>query len=78
MPMQVNDWATMWNRPLSAILVTTVFWTPAAGQTDESVSLPEYVMHRTDGPMEMDGRLDEPAWFAAPLMSSFHFPWYKE
>ena len=68
----------MWNRRLLVVLATTLFCWAAIGQTDEPISLPEYVMYRTAGPMRTDGRLDEPAWLAAPVMSLFHFPWYKE
>ncbi len=68
----------MQNRTFRIAFVATLLCTPVPGQTDESETLPEYAMHRTDGPMKMDGRLDEPAWLAAPVMSPFHFPWYKE
>lgn len=36
-----------------------------------------YAIYRADGKIEVDGRFDEPAWFAAPAMGAFHFPWFK-
>ncbi len=65
-------------RMLWAFFAATLTTAPAIGQTTELISQPEYVMHRTDGPMQIDGRLDESAWLAAPVMGPFHFPWYKE
>lgn len=39
---------------------------------------PSYVVRRTAEPITADGKLDEPAWFAAESMGEFHFPWFKE
>ncbi|MFN0056285.1 MAG: carbohydrate-binding family 9-like protein [Planctomycetales bacterium] len=39
---------------------------------------PVYEMHRVESPITIDGKLDEPAWFAAPDVGEFHFTWYKE
>jgi len=41
-------------------------------------ALPVYKIHRAGTPIAIDGRLDEPAWVAAPDIGPFHFPWYKE
>ncbi|MDB5386765.1 MAG: carbohydrate-binding family 9-like protein [Planctomycetaceae bacterium] len=38
---------------------------------------PVYEIRRAGGPIKIDGRLDEPAWFAAPAVGEFHFTWYK-
>lgn len=39
---------------------------------------PVYEIHRAGTPIKIDGKLDEPAWFAAPDVGEFHFTWYKE
>jgi hypothetical protein len=38
----------------------------------------EYTIYRAGTPITIDGRLDEPAWYAAPGLSPFVFPWYEE
>ncbi|MFN0169220.1 MAG: carbohydrate-binding family 9-like protein [Bryobacteraceae bacterium] len=38
---------------------------------------PVYTVHRATGRITIDGKLDEPAWFAAPDMGPLHFTWYK-
>ena len=38
---------------------------------------PEYTILRAGTPITIDGKLDEPAWFAAPDVGAFHFPWWK-
>ena len=38
---------------------------------------PEYTIHRAATPIVVDGRLDEPAWTAAPDVGAFVFPWHK-
>ena len=45
---------------------------------DEKFQPPVYEIHRTAMPIKIDGKLDEPAWFAAPLVGEFHFTWYKD
>ncbi len=39
--------------------------------------LPRYTIYRTDGPIKIDGRLDEAAWKHAPSVGNFHFPWWQ-
>lgn len=39
--------------------------------------LPQYTIYRAGMPIEVDGRLDEPAWVAAPDVGKFVFPWYE-
>lgn len=39
--------------------------------------LPHYTIYRTAAPIVVDGRLDEPAWFAAPSVGPFVFPWWS-
>ena len=36
----------------------------------------EYTVYRAGTPITIDGRLDEPAWLAAPDFGAFVFPWY--
>lgn len=38
---------------------------------------PRYTIHRTTAPITIDGKLDEPGWFAAPSVGDFQFAWYK-
>ena len=38
---------------------------------------PSYTIYRAGGPITIDGRLDEPAWFAAPSVGPFRFAWWK-
>ena len=37
---------------------------------------PVYTVYRAGTPIVIDGRLDEPAWVAAPDVGAFVFPWY--
>lgn len=39
---------------------------------------PEYAILRTGGPLAIDGKLDEAAWFAAPHVGDFVFTWWKQ
>ncbi len=45
---------------------------------DEPFTPPEYLLHRTGTAITVDGKLDEPAWVAAPSVGPFHFTWYKQ
>lgn len=38
---------------------------------------PSYVICKAAEPIDLDGRLDEPAWFAAASLGDFQFPWFK-
>jgi cellulose/xylan binding protein with CBM9 domain len=38
---------------------------------------PSYTIYLAGGPITIDGRLDEPAWFAAPSVGPFRFAWWK-
>jgi hypothetical protein len=38
---------------------------------------PSYTIYRAGTPITIDGRLDEPAWFAAPSVGPFRFAWWK-
>ena len=42
-----------------------------------AADLPEYTIYRAGTPITIDGRLDEPAWGAAPDVGTFVFPWYR-
>jgi len=39
---------------------------------------PIYEIHRAGGKLTIDGKLDEPAWFAAPSCGPFQFTWYRQ
>lgn len=39
---------------------------------------PQYTILRAGTPITIDGKLDEPAWFAAPHAGDFVFTWWKE
>ncbi|MEN9813946.1 MAG: hypothetical protein RL479_2632 [Verrucomicrobiota bacterium] len=49
--------------------------TPASAA--EPPPLPEYRAPRAPTPPRIDGRLDDPAWAAAPLAGDFVFTWFK-
>ena len=38
---------------------------------------PMYTIYRAGTPIVIDGRLNEPAWVAAPDVGAFVFPWYE-
>ncbi len=38
--------------------------------------IPTYTIYRAGTPITIDGRMDEPAWMAAPDVGAFHFPWW--
>ncbi|MSS70403.1 MAG: hypothetical protein EXS64_02835 [Candidatus Latescibacteria bacterium] len=54
----------------SAALLSAVV-SPASAE-----ELPTYTIHRAGTPITVDGRLDEPAWAAAPDVGPFRFPWW--
>lgn len=41
-------------------------------------SQPRYDIFRTPTAIEIDGKLDEPAWKQAPSAENFHFNWWKD
>jgi hypothetical protein len=41
-------------------------------------SLPEYDVYRATSKIEVDGKLDEPAWRQARAVGDFHFNWWTE
>ncbi|MDP6041492.1 MAG: carbohydrate-binding family 9-like protein, partial [Candidatus Latescibacteria bacterium] len=43
----------------------------------ESADRPTCSVYRAGTPVVIDGRLDEPAWVAAPDVGAFVFPWYE-
>lgn len=44
----------------------------------QAADKPEYTIKRTTVPIQIDGRLDEPAWFAAESVGPFQFAWYTQ
>lgn len=53
-------------KALALLLLAFQAWTP-----------PQYTVYRTRTPITIDGKLDEPSWFAAPDVGPFHFTWYE-
>ena len=49
----------------------------APASAAEPTPLPEYRAPRTNTPPQIDGRLDDPAWIAAPLAGDFVFTWFQ-
>jgi len=47
-----------------------------AGKTPE-FQPPVYQIAKTGQPVQIDGQLTEPAWFAAPAIDHFEFTWHK-
>lgn len=39
--------------------------------------LPSYTVFRANGPIRIDGKLDEAEWFAAPDLGPMQFPWWQ-
>jgi hypothetical protein len=63
----------------AAVLWALVAMTSRAeDQPRSNFQRPEYVILRSGSPLKIDGKLDEAAWFAAPVIGDFHFPWWKE
>lgn len=67
------------HRSWISILAASAFLaTPAAADNPAAKFQPStYDILRTAEPIKLDGKLDEPAWIAAPAMGDFHFTWYK-
>lgn len=45
---------------------------------ESTAALPEYTIRQTASPIDVDGRLDEPAWQGAVPVDDFIFPWWVE
>lgn len=45
---------------------------------DAQFQPPEYGVSRVAEPPEIDGHLNEPAWFAARTIGPFQFPWHQQ
>ena len=67
----------------SGLLGNLVFGVSSAALLSAVVSpvsaedLPTYTVYRAGTPITVDGRLDEPAWVAAPDVGPFQFPWWQ-
>ncbi|MEX0679833.1 MAG: carbohydrate-binding family 9-like protein [Balneolales bacterium] len=61
---------------ISVTLLSTLFLAPLSVSA-QNQELPEYTIYRAGSPIVIDGRLDEPAWFAAPDVGKFQFPRYE-
>jgi hypothetical protein len=53
-----------------------VGYSPTLISEEVPLSQKEYTIYRAGGPISIDGRLDEPAWLAAPDVGAFVFPWH--
>jgi len=62
---------------LASLCVPVARGQPAASTSVIPDRVPEYTIHRAAAPLAIDGKLDEPAWFAAPSVGEFVFPWWK-
>lgn len=63
---------------LAHICVATGLGQPQTPTSVGNDHTPEYIIFRTETAISIDGKLDEAAWFAAPSVGSFVFPWWKE
>jgi len=62
--------------PILAVFAFSV--TPiTADEPTTKFQPPTYDILRAAEPIQLDGKLDEPAWIAAPAMGDLHFTWYK-
>jgi hypothetical protein len=59
--------------PLAALAACGLAGAPRAAPFQP----PVYHILRAGTPITIDGKLDEPAWVAAPDVGPFHFPWWK-
>jgi hypothetical protein len=60
------------------LLHVTTHGQPAAVSCGAPNPRPQYAIFRAAHPIEVDGKFDEAAWFAAPSLGDFSFPWWKE
>lgn len=74
--MQLNL-SRLFSLALLFVAVFVVRWPNIAPAVEPEFKPPVYEIHLTGGPIKIDGKLDEPAWFAAPSVGEFHFPWHK-
>jgi hypothetical protein len=63
---------------LASLGVPAVHGQSAASSPATSDRVPDYTILRAAAPLTIDGKLDELAWFAAPSVGDFVFPWWKE
>lgn len=61
-----------------SIGVLAVCGQPAGSRPATPYRVPEYTIFRAATPLTIDGKFDELAWFAAPSIGEFVFPWWKE
>lgn len=59
----------------SCLLAASLF---AEEKSTGRFQLPTYEIRRAGSPVVIDGKLDEPAWIAAPSVGEFAFPWRKD
>jgi hypothetical protein len=59
------------------VLIAVLLAAHAAGAA-HAQERPQYAIQRAGTPLTIDGRLDEPAWVAAPAVGDFVFPWHEE
>ena len=59
------------------LLLTIVIAFTSTNHAYSADPLPRYTIYRTNGPIKVDGRLDETAWKHAPSVGNFQFPWWQ-
>ncbi|NEQ71134.1 MAG: hypothetical protein F6K21_37770, partial [Symploca sp. SIO2D2] len=57
--------------------ITTLIFFLVSSRNQAAFSYPSYSILRTNDPIVIDGKLDEPAWIAAPDVGDFEFPWWE-
>ncbi|NER95867.1 MAG: hypothetical protein F6J86_18835 [Symploca sp. SIO1B1] len=57
--------------------ITTLIFLLVSSRNQAAFSYPSYSILRTNDPIVIDGKLDEPAWIAAPDVGNFEFPWWE-
>jgi hypothetical protein len=74
----LDCWASVGGAMVSAamgLLLSSGIWGASLLAADSQV--PVYEVRRVTSKLQIDGRLDEAAWFAARPIGDFHFPWFK-
>jgi hypothetical protein len=61
---------------LQTVAMLATMWLFTAVRPAAADELPTYTIRRAAMPIVVDGRLDEPAWLAAPDVGRFQFPWW--
>ena len=74
----LNSRVSLLRRGPAVLVAFLAMASRGAETTPATFQRPDYTILRAGTPINIDGKLDEAAWFAAPLVGDFHFPWWKE